>query len=453
MAVHSVSRGLDLPIAGAPEQRIEQARAASQVALLPSDLPSLRPRLLVQVGDEVRAGQAVYQDRKQDAIKVVAPVAGRITAVNRGERRVILSIEIAASPVARASEGESPFAAWNTGVASDPAALRALLLESGLWTAFRTRPFSHTPLPDAQPHALFVTAMDTAPLAPDVDVIVAQRASDFEAGLRALRALVEAPIFVCRRAGSTVGNGVDGVRTADFAGKHPAGTVGYHIHTLAPVSREHVAWHLGAQDVIRIGALVRTGHLDATQVVSLAGPQVAAPRLVQTVLGAHVPSLVEGQLSAEHEVSRVISGSVLTGRQIADAQTAYLGRFDQIVSVIPESSRSDFLGWVNPLSKSYTFLPAFVGLWKGARERAFDTRTHGGRRAMVPIGLFERVMPMDLMPTHLLRALTVGDAEWAEQLGALELDEEDVALCSFVCPGKYEYGTALRHVLDQIAAE
>lgn len=453
MAVHSVSRGLDLPIAGAPAQRIELARAASQVALLPSDLPGIRPRLLVQVGDEVRAGQAVYQDRKQDAIKIVAPVAGKITAVHRGDRRVIRSIEIAVSPVARAGEGDSPFPAWKPDLSGDGDAIRALLLESGLWTAFRTRPFSRTPLPDATPHALFVTAMDTSPLAPDMDVIVADRQDDFTAGLSALRAMTEAPMFVCRRAGSSTGDGVAGVRTADFAGKHPAGTVGYHIHVLAPASREHSVWHLGAQDVIRIGALVRTGHLDATHVVALGGPQVTTPRLLRTVLGTHVPSLVEGELNAAHDVSRVISGSVLTGRQIADEETAYLGRFDQTISVIPESSKSDFLGWVNPLSKSYTFLPAFVGLWKGARERAFDTRTHGGRRAMVPIGLFEKVMPMDIMPTHLLRALTVGDAEWAEELGVLELDEEDVALCSFVCPGKYEYGTALRQVLDQIEAE
>jgi Na+-transporting NADH:ubiquinone oxidoreductase subunit A len=225
---------------------------------------------------------------------------------------------------------------------------------------------------------------------------------------------------------------------------------------LAPVSREYVAWHLGAQDVMRLGHLVRTGQLDATQVVALGGPMVERPRLLRTLLGAPVRDLVAGELKAAgpgEAPPRVISGSVLTGRAMHDDVTAFLGRFHQQISVVPESSESHFLGWMGPVSKSYTFLPVFLARWTSRRDRAFDTRMHGGRRAMVPIGLFERVMPMDLMPTHLLRALTVGDAEWAEQLGALELDEEDLALCSFVCPGKYEYGAALRRVLDQIAVE
>ena len=335
--------------------------------------------------------------------------------------------------------------------------MRALLLESGLWTALRTRPFSQVPLPDAVPHALFVTAMDTAPAR-------SRRRRDRRLsgattstlGLTALRALSDAPLYVCRRAGSSLGNGVAGVRTADFAGKHPAGTVGYHIHVLAPVSRAQSVWHLGAQDVIRIGHLVRTGQLDATQVVALGGPLVSRPRLLRTVLGASVPELVAGELVAgtpDAAEPRVISGSVLTGRHMHDDVTAYLGRYHQQVSVIPESDESHLLGWMGPISKSYTFLPVFIAAWKARRDRAFDTRTHGGRRAMVPIGVFER---RDAHGPHAHAPparLTVGDVEWAEQLGVLELDEEDVALCSFVCPGKYEYGTALRRVLDQIAAE
>lgn len=454
MSAHSVSRGLDLPIVGAPTQTIDVARAVTRVALLPADTPSLRPRLLVQVGDVVSAGQPVYQDRKQEAIRVVAPVAGRVVAVNRGDRRVILSVEIEVDTSATVPSA-SPFESWSERAGADGASLRALMLESGLWTAFRTRPFSHVPLPDAAPHALFVTAMDTNPLAPDVDVIVAERADDFARGLAGLRQLSNVPLFVCRRAGSRIGDGVEGVQTADFAGKHPAGTVGYHMHVLAPVSRHRTAWHLSAQDVIRLGALLRTGHLDATQIVALGGPQVKQPRLLRTSLGARVSELVANELSVDPfgGAARVISGSVLSGRQVVDDVSGYLGRYHQQISVIPESSESDFMGWTLPMSRSFSFLPVFLATWKSDRAKAFDTRTHGGRRAMVPIGAFERVMPMDLMPTHLLRAVTVGDAEWAEQLGALELDEEDLALCSFVCPGKYEYGTALRRVLDQIAAE
>ncbi len=457
MSAHSVTKGLDLPIAGAPTQSIATARAATRVALLPADTPSLRPRLLVQVGDAVRPGQPVYQDRKHEAIRIVSPIAGRVTAVTRGDRRVVLSVEIEAdAPGGSPPDGSaSPFASWSASAGTDGAAVRALLLESGLWTALRTRPFSHVPLPDATPQALFVTAMDSNPLAPDVEVIVADGADDFARGLSALRSLCEAPLFVCRRAGSRLGDGVAGVTTADFSGKHPAGTVGYHMHVLAPVSRGRTAWHLGAQDVIRLGTLLRTGHLDASHVVALGGPLVKQPRLLRTTLGARVSDLIANELTVPvgSDAARVISGSVLSGRQVTDEVTGYLGRYHQQISVIPESSRSDFMGWTLPMSSSYTFLPVFLATWAKRRETAFDTRTHGGRRAMVPIGVFERVMPMDLMPTHLLRALTVGDTEWAEQLGALELDEEDLALCSFVCPGKYEYGTALRRVLDQIASE
>ncbi len=467
MPVHSVSRGLDVPIAGPPAQVIHDSRAVTEVAVLPADSRGVRPRLLVQVGDSVEAGQAIYQDRRNESLRVVSPVAGRVTAVHRGARRVVQSVVVAMAPPSTVaasatsnttSNATSRFASWSPQVVGNRAALRTLLLESGLWTAFRTRPFSEVPAPDAEPHALFVTAMDTSPLAPNIDVIIAARADDFNRGVEALVALTDAPVYLCRAKGSRSGDGAKGARVAEFAGKHPSGTVGYHIHTLAPASRVHVSWHLGAQDVIRIGALLRTGAYDASHVVALGGPLVREPRLLRTVVGANVSQLVKGELLRGerngHEVPpRVISGSVLTGRTVADEITGFLGRFEQQVSVVPEVQEGDFAAWMLPVSRSYSFLPAFIPLWKGKVERAFDTRLHGGRRAMVPIGVYERVLPMDLMATHLLRALAVGDTELSEQLGALELDEEDLALCTFVCPSKYEHGAALRRVLDLIAAE
>lgn len=459
MPVHSVTRGLDVPIAGPPAQVIHDSRAVTEVAVLPSDSRGVRPRLLVQVGDAVEAGQTIYQDRRNEALRVVSPVAGRVTAVHRGERRVVQSVVITiAPPTTTPAASASRFGSWSPQVVSNRTALRELLLESGMWMAFRTRPFSEVPAPDATPHAIFVTAMDTSPLAPNVDVIVAARADDFNRGLEALVALSDSPVYLCRAKGSRSGEGAKGVRVAEFAGKHPSGTVGFHIHTLAPASRAHVSWHLNAQDVIRLGALLRTGIYDASHVIALGGPLVREPRLLRTVLGANVSQLVHGELLCGerngHEVPpRVISGSVLTGRAVVDSITGFLGRFEQQVSVVPDVQEGDFVAWTLPFSRSYNFLPAFLPLWKGKLERAFDTRLHGGRRAMVPIGVYERVLPLDLMATHLLRALAVGDAELSEQLGALELDEEDLALCTFVCPSKYEHGAALRRVLDLIAAE
>lgn len=450
-AAHTVTRGLDLPITGAPAQVISAAHAVTQVALLPADHLGTKPRLRVQVGDDVALGQPIWQDRTHESIAVVAPGAGRVIAIHRGERRVIQSIVIA---LAADAPPAPPFPTWHARVAQDRVALRALLLEAGLWVAFRTRPFSHVPAPDADPSALFVNAMDTNPLAPNVDVIIADRRADFDRGLAALRTLTDAPLYVGRAAGSTAGDGVKGVTTAEFAGKHPVGMVGYHIHTLAPVSRTRIAWHIGAQDVIRIGHLVNTGMLDVTQVVALGGPPVTKPRLVRTRLGASIAELMAGEISAgagAHELPpRVISGSVLTGRQASDPVFGFLSRFHQQVSVLPEVRVRSFLGWLGLRAPRFSVMPVYAG---GGASAGFDTRMHGGPRAMVPIGAYERVMPMDLMPTHLLRAIALGDAEWAEELGVLELDEEDVALCSYVCPGKADFGGALRRVLETIAAE
>ncbi len=450
-AAHTVTRGLDLPIAGAPAQVISAARAVTQVALLPADHLGTKPRLRVQVGDDVVLGQPIWQDRTHESIVVVAPGHGRIAAINRGERRVIQSIVI---DLATSEPTATPMASWTARAATDRGALRALLLEAGLWVAFRTRPFSHVPAPDSDPSALFVNTMDTNPLAPNVEVIIAERRADFDRGLAALRTLTDAPLYVGRAVGSTAGDGVKGVTTADFAGKHPAGMVGYHIHTLAPVSRTRIAWHIGAQDVIRIGQLVNTGTLDVSQVVALGGPPLTKPRLVRTRLGTSITELMEGEMTAPstpHELApRVISGSVLTGRQATDPVFAFLSRFHQQISVLPEVRVRSFLGWLGLRAPRYSAMPIYVG---GGASAGFDTRMHGGPRAMVPIGAYERVMPMDLMATHLLRAIALGDPEWAEELGVLELDEEDVALCSYVCPGKADFGGALRRVLETIAAE
>jgi Na+-transporting NADH:ubiquinone oxidoreductase subunit A len=323
----------------------------------------------------------------------------------------------------------------------------ALLVESGLWTALRTRPFSRVPSPESAPEALFVTAIDTQPLAPDIDAVVRGQEAAFRRGLDALRMLVDGPIFCCRPIGSTLGDGVQGITTASFGGKHPAGNVGYHIHTLYPVSRGRSVWHIGAQDVIRIGQLVNTGEYDASQIVSIGGPGVTTPRLLRTELGAHIPTLINGNTADGHQ--RVISGSVLTGTAVHDAETAFLGRFHQQITVLPEGGRRTFLGWLRPSTTAFSALPVYRRL----KQPRLDTQLNGSPRAMVPIGAYERVMPFDMMPTHLLRALSVGDTEWAESLGVLELDEEDIALCSVVCPGKYEYGDALRRVLDQLATE
>ncbi len=451
MSVHKVSKGLDIPISGAPEQAVSDAPAVSRVAVLLRDFNDLKVRILVEPGETVRLGQPLLEHRSHPAIRFVAPGSGRVEAIHRGAKRALLSVVIALDEAAAAPVA---FTSFSPNAGETDAGLRALLLESGLWTAFRTRPFSRIPAPDARPHAIFVTATDTQPLAPDLDVALRGREAEFTRGLSALKRLTDGPVFLCRRPGSALGGSAgagDGVRVEEFAGKHPSGTTGYHIHVLEPVNRDKSVWHVGAQDVARIGHLLAMGQLDTTLVIALGGPQVKSPRLLRTRLGASTLELVHGQL---HDgASRIISGSVLTGDVASDAVHGFLGRFHQQISVLAEGGTRELLGWMAPGVNAFSAMPAFLSSLLPRRTFNLNTSLNGSRRAMVPIGVYEQVMPMDLMPTHLLRALTIGDVEWAEELGALELDEEDLALCSFVCPGKYEHGAALRRVLTAIQAE
>lgn len=443
-----VKKGLDLPITGAPEQAVEAARAVGHLGVVTRDFQGLKPKLLVEEGQAVRLGQPLFEDRQRPQVRFTSPGSGRVRAVHRGEKRHVLSVVVdlddgLGEPVV--------FSSFHPAAGETAEGVKALLLESGLWTALRTRPFSRVPSPEATPHALFVTAMDSHPLAPKLEVALAGREADLERGLTVLAKLTKGPVYFCRAVGSSLSPGQSGATVAEFGGKHPSGTVGFHIHTLDPVHREKEVWHLGAQDVARIGRLFTTGQLDVTQIVSLAGPLVKKPRLLSTRLGAPTSALVKGEL-ADGE-ARVVSGSVLYGDHCRDEVEGYLGRFHQQVSVVAEGRQRDFLGWLAPGANAFSVLPAFVSALLPKKRFAFHTNTNGGQRAMVPIGMYERVMPMDLMPTHLLRALAVGDLEWAEELGALELDEEDLSLCTFVCPGKFDFGPALRRALDAIQAE
>jgi Na+-transporting NADH:ubiquinone oxidoreductase subunit A len=295
--------------------------------------------------------------------------------------------------------------------------------------------------------------MDTSPLAADPAVALAENPDDFVFGLHVLTHLTEGTVYVCYAPEADIpGSDVPRVSLASFAGRHPAGNPGTHIHFLDPVSPEKTVWFIGYQDVIAFGTLFRTGRLSPHRVISLAGPSVLDPRLVRTRIGANLDDLVAGQLSEGSH--RVISGSVLTGRQ-ARPPEGFLGRYHTQISVLPEGGEREFLGWQMPGFSKFSITRTFASFWAGGAKRPFslNTSTGGSRRAMVPIGVYEKVVPLDILPTQLLRALIVGDTEDAQALGCLELDEDDVALCTFVCPSKYEYGPLLREVLTTIERE
>ncbi|MBS1199697.1 MAG: nqrA [Proteobacteria bacterium] len=443
-----VRRGLDLPVEGAPRREVGEAPAVRHVGLLGRDYPGLRLGPLVDVGDRVVLGQPVLRDRTDARISCTAPAAGVVAAVHRGERRVLQSLVIRIE-----GDAQQEFSWYRRSELDDldRETVTGLLCDAGLWTSLRARPYNGVATPGTVPFAITVTAIDTNPLAPDPLRTIDEAAEDFVDGLRVVARLTDGMVYLCVAPGARVpAPHSPRLIEAEFAGPHPAGLPGTHIHMLCPAGPHRIVWHVGYQDVIAIGRLFTTGRLSTGRVVSLGGPMLQDPRVVRTRLGASLEELLDGSLHAGE--SRIISGSILGGAAVTD-WGAWLGRYDNQVTVLPEGRDREFLGWIVPGTSKFSASNAFLSALRRRIPFRFSTNLNGSPRAMVPIGIYERVMPLDILPTPLLRALLVGDLEAAVSLGALELAEEDLALCSFVCPSKHEFGPVLRSVLDQIRKE
>jgi Na+-transporting NADH:ubiquinone oxidoreductase subunit A len=441
-----IKRGMDIPIQGVPQQVIEDAPAARAVALVGFDYVAMKPTMAVREGERVVLGQLLFTDKKTEGVRYTAPGCGVVSAINRGARRVLQSVVIDL-------DGDDA-EAYNTCTADtvpDAVAIREQLQLSGQWTALRTRPYSKVPALDAEPAAIFVTAIDTHPLAADPALIIGEQPEAFSLGQDLLARLTSGKLYLCTAGGAQIPQGkASNIELAQFEGPHPAGLAGTHIHFLEGASEGKSVWTIGYQDVIAIGRLFLDGRLYTQRVIALGGPQVERPRLLRTQLGVDLEALCAGQL--KNGENRIISGSVLGGRAVHGA-TAYLGRYANQVSVLLEGRHREFMGWLSPGFKKHSNLGIYFTSFFGTKPLSMTTTTNGSERAMVPIGSFEKVMPLDILPTQLLRALIVGDTEAAQALGCLELEEEDLALCSYVCSGKYEYGPILRDNLTRIEKE
>lgn len=445
----TIKQGLDLPIVGSPEQHIDAAKQVKRVALLGDDYVGMKPTMLVTEGDRVKLGQPIFEDKKTPGVLYTAPASGTIAAVKRGAKRKFESVEIDIDGDDRVefdeAKGADPLSLGREGVTKQ-------LVASGLWPTIRTRPYGKIPVPGTTPNSIFVQAIDTNPLAADPSVAMADRKDQFNLGLQCLTQLTDGKVFVCKgEQGEIPGADVSGVQVETFGGPHPAGLVGTHIHFLDPVGPTKTVWYIGYQDVCAIGAFLQSGTLDVRRVISLAGPVVKQPRLLETRVGACICDLVDGELEDGVKV-RTVSGSVLCGRT-ANAPHNYLGRFHNQISVLEEGDEREFLGWQKPGFDKFSVTKVFASAGMPNKKFAFTTTTHGSERAMVPLGTYEKVMPLDILPTQLLRSLIYRDTDEAQQLGVLELEEEDIALCTFVCPGKYEYGSLLRESLATIERE
>lgn len=444
-------KGFDLPIAGEPKQSIVNGPAIRTVGLVGDDYIGMKPTMAVAEGDVVRQGQWLFEDKKTPGVKYTSPGSGRVVAVNRGAKRKFESIVIEL-------EGDERYSFNSYGDANlaqlSRDEVQKNLIESGLWTTLRTRPFSKVPAPASSPYAIFITAIDTSPLSPDPKVVIEDKPAEFIAGLEALSTLTDGNTWLCKKPGVELpGQDLGCVEVAEFDGPHPAGLPGTHMHFLAPVNLERECWDIGYQDVIAVGHLFLTGELMTDRVVAVAGPCVSGPALFRTRVGASLADLTADS-GAPSEGVRTISGSLFSGRPMREL-AAHLGRRHVQVVQLVEGTNRDFLGWMGPGFNKWSVTNIFAQKWIGAPAGGFKftTSTEGSHRAIVPIGSYEKVMPLDLEPTALLKSLCYGDTEELQQLGALELDEEDLGLCSYVCASKNDYGPMLRESLTTIEQE
>ena len=448
MGLTKISKGLNVPITGAPQQVIGEGNMPKKVALLGDDYVGMKPTMEVKEGDKVKTGQLLFTDKKIPKVRFTSPGSGTVIEVNRGEKRKFLSVVIELD-----KDDEMTFPSYSE---KDIAALERdkvvnQLLESGLWTALRGRPFGKVADPDTTPHSIFITAMNSEPLGPDVAKIIEVNKQNFVTGLEIISKLTEGKLYLCKYPGSNIPTAeISQLSVEEFSGPHPAGLAGTHIHFLDPVGRKKFVWYMSAQDVIAVGALFITGKLLTERIVSLGGPSVKNPRLIRTRLGAALEDVLAGELNDGE--NRIISGSVISGHKAA-GPVAYLGRFHQQISVIPEGRERKFFGWLSLGFNLYSVKRILASSLIPGKKFNFTTAQHGGYRSIVPIGSYETVMPLDILATYMLRAIAVMDVEEAENLGCLELEEEDLALCSFVCPSKIDHGQNLRQTLNLIEKE
>ena len=446
-----IKKGLNIPINGSPTEEIVDSTRSRSVAILGNDYIGMKPTMLVEEGDRVKLGQALFEDKKNPGVIFTSPAGGKVESINRGDRRVLQSVVIEV-------EQEEEIEEFNRYSEDEldkttSAEIRSQLIKSGSWTAFRTRPYSKIPGVEEIPNNIFISLLDTQPLSPNPEIITNINTDNFNFGLKVLKRLVDCPIHISTGPNSNLDlPEEDQVIHHIFSGPHPAGLVGTQMHYISPASLSNINWTIGYQDVIAIGAQFRTGKIFVERVVSLAGPQVNEPKYLKTRLGACTDEVTAGQLTQRE--NRVISGSVISGRE-AIGPYAYLGRYHNQISVVaePNSKDREFMNWLTPGPRKFSKIPLFLSSLFPKKLYKFKALMNGSDRPIVPIGVYEEVLPLNLLPAMLLRNIVLMDTEKIQALGGLELDEEDLSLCSFVCPGKYDFGSLLRAGLTKIEVE
>ena len=471
----TIRKGLDIPIAGAAEQRITNALGIDTYAVKPTDFVGVVPRLCVAEGDAVATGDALFVDKNDERIRFTSPVSGWVKAIVRGEKRRLEAVIV---------EAEKKDATAVFDIPQNAEEIKALMLRCGLWTMLRQRPFGVVAHPDNQPKAVFVSAFDTAPLAPDYDFVLQGKEEFFKKGLEALAKLTSGKVHVCFRPNQRLAKHLSPINSqfsifnSQFSthlvkGPHPSGNIGTQIAHIDPINKGEVVWTMNPQDVVVLGELVATGVYRPEKMIAVAGPHIKNPHYYRIKTGACMADIVNGQvLNPEYpkmasdetmKGNRIISGNILSGTQIAP--DGFIGAYDSLLSILPEGDYYDFMGWLMPGFKKFSFSRTFLsGFFAPLTSHLsifnsqfsilnFDTNTHGDVRPLVFTGNFERVFPFDIYPTQLIKACVVGDIDLMEQLGIYEVEPEDFALCEFIDVSKTEIQSIIRNGLEQIRKE
>jgi Na+-transporting NADH:ubiquinone oxidoreductase subunit A len=437
--VIKTSKGLNLPISGTPDPIISDTPNVTSVSLLANDFVGMKPTMMVKVGDIVKRGTKLFEDKKNPGIFFTSPAGGIVKDINRGDKRKFLSVEVEVSE----NEDAEYFEYENTSEG-----LTELLINTGLWNAFRTRPFNRTPKVGSLPDAVFVNACDTNPLSVDPYFIIDQDRDDFKNGLEALTRLFSCPIH-CTYQNNNFDINVDKINYCQVSGPHPAGLSSTHISQLYPVSINKIAWTINYQDIISLGYLLKNKSLRTHKIIALGGPSVFKPSLISARISANIDQLTAGKIDNN---SRVVSGSLIYGHA-SEGIMNYLGFYDSIISAIPDEANDIFLNWLMPGSNLHSKLNVFSSSLLKPNKFTFNVSLNGGDRAIVPVGSYDEILPMDILVPQLLKALVVGDIEQAVELGMLELAPEDLALASYICPSKYDYCSILANNLNNLYLE
>lgn len=447
--VIKLRKGLDIHLLGVAERVLAKSPLADAYALKPSDYRGVIPKLLVKPGDKVKAGSALFFDKEHPEVLFSSPVSGEVADIVRGEKRKILSVVV--KPDAEQTSEQFPV----TPIAElQRETVKETLLKAGFWPMLIQRPYGIIAKTNTVPKAIFVSGLDTAPLAPDLNFLVQDQGDQLIAGLEVLKKLTDGKVHLSVATDTTAGvlSRVKQVEVHHIEGPHPAGNVGVQIAQIDPINKGEIVWTVDLQHVVMIGRLFTSGTVDMTKTVALAGSEVTKPHYYKVISGARVKSVTEGNLRHTEDV-RIISGNPLTGTTVPDQAEGFLGFYHNQLSVLPEGNKFEMFGWAMPRFKKFSVSRSYFSWLRPKKKYNLDTNLNGGERAFVLTGIYDKVVPMDIYPVYLLKAIMAEDIDKMENLGIYEILEEDLALCEFIDPSKIEWQDTVRKGIELMIKE